>query len=142
MGHAESHCCATADELRGAGGARQDVALDVASGAGRARGQGPRARGRRGADDPDRGQLAVSPDRIRRWRRRFERERVAGVGTTAPGRGRKPSLAEGTVAEIVRMTLHERPADGATHWTTRTLAAEFGVSRETVRRVWTDHGLR
>src|SRR6266540_142663 len=50
-------------------------------------------------------ELSVSPDRVRRWRRRFERERVAGVGTIAPGRGRKPSLAEGTVAEIVRMTL-------------------------------------
>jgi transposase len=88
------------------------------------------------------GELAVSPDRVRRWRRRFERERVAGVGRIAPGRGRKPSLPEGTVARIIRVTLTERPADGSTHWTTRTLADEVGVSRETVRRVWRDHGLR
>jgi len=86
--------------------------------------------------------LGVSPDRVRRWRARFEAERVAGVGAVAPGRGRKPSLPEGTVAEIVRLTLTERPDDGSTHWSTRSLAAAVGVSRETVREVWRDHGLR
>ena len=86
--------------------------------------------------------LGVSPDRVRRWRRRFEERRVAGVGTVRPGRGRKPILAAGTVVEIVRVTLNERPADGATHWTTRTLAARLGVSRETIRRVWLAQGLR
>ena len=86
--------------------------------------------------------LGVSPDRVRRWRWRFELQGVAGVGQIAPGRGRKPSLPDGTVAEIVRLTLEERPADGSTHWSTRTLAARVGVHRETVRRVWLDHGLR
>jgi transposase len=86
--------------------------------------------------------LGVSADRVRRWRARFEATGIEGVGQVAPGRGRKPSLPEGTVAEIVRMTLEERPDDGSTHWTTRTLATALGVSRETVRRVWRDHGLR
>ncbi|MGH2535170.1 MAG: IS630 family transposase [Thermomicrobiales bacterium] len=86
--------------------------------------------------------LGVSPDRVRRWRARFEAQGPAGVGQVAPGRGRKPSLPEGTVAEIVRMTLEERPDDGSTHWSTRALAEALGVSRETVRRVWRDHGLR
>jgi transposase/transcriptional regulator with XRE-family HTH domain len=86
--------------------------------------------------------LGVSPDRVRRWRTRFGSQGVTGVGRIAPGRGRKPVLAEGTVAEIVRLTLEERPPDGSTHWSTRSLAEEVGVSRETVRRVWRDHGLR
>ena len=86
--------------------------------------------------------LGVSPDRVRRWRARFESEGIAGIGRVAPGRGRKPSLPQGTVAKIVRTTLEERPDDGATHWSTRTLAEALGVSRETVRRVWADHGLR
>ncbi len=86
--------------------------------------------------------LGVSPDRVRRWRSGFEAQGVAGVGQIGPGRGRKPSLPEGKVAEIVRMTLEERPDDGSTHWSTRTLAPVVGVSRETVRRVWADHGLR
>ena len=86
--------------------------------------------------------LGVSPDRVRRWRARFDEQGVAGVGRIAPGRGRKPSLPAGTVAEIVRLTLEERPADGSTQWSTRTLAARVGVHRETVRQVWLDHGLR
>ena len=86
--------------------------------------------------------LSVSPDRVRRWRARFEKEGIAGVGQIAPGRGRKPSLPEGTVAKIVRVTRTERPIDGSTHWSTRTLAEDLKVSRETVRRVWADHGLK
>ena len=86
--------------------------------------------------------LGVSPDRVRRWRRRFAERRVAGVGTVRRGRGRKPTLPVGTAAEIIRVTSTERPPDGSTQWTTRTLAARLGVSRETVRRVWAVHGLR
>jgi transposase len=86
--------------------------------------------------------LEVSPDRVRRWRRRFEREGLAGVGRVAPGRGRKPWLPEGTAAEIVRLTCTERPDDGSTHWSTRSLAKVVGVSAETVRRVWREHGLQ
>ena len=86
--------------------------------------------------------LSVSPDRVRRWRASFQRAGVEGVGRIAPGRGRKPSLPDGTVARIVAVTDRERPADGSTHWTTRSLAAKLGVSHETVRRVWADHGLK
>lgn len=86
--------------------------------------------------------LGVSPDRVRRWRARFLVDGVAGIGQVAPGRGRKPSLPNGTVPEIVRVTLEERPADGSTHWSTRTLGVLLGVSRETVRRTWVNHGLR
>jgi transposase len=86
--------------------------------------------------------LRVSPDRVRRWRARFASQGIAGIGQVGPGRGRKPSLPDGKIAEIVRTTLEERPDDGATHWSTRSLAAALGVSRETVRRVWRDHGLR
>lgn len=86
--------------------------------------------------------LGVSPDRVRRWRSRFAEGGVEDVGRVRPGRGRKPSLPAGTTAEIVRVTREERPADGATHWSTRSLADALGVSRETVRRVWADHGLR
>ena len=51
---------------------------------------------------------AALRERGRRRRRRI-----------AKGRGRKSWLPEGTVAEVVRVTLHESPDDGSTHWTTR-----------------------
>jgi transposase len=75
------------------------------------------------------------------WRRRFEREGVAGVGRIAGGRGRKPWLPAGTVAEIARITREEPPGDGSTHWTARSLARRVGVSKDTVARVWREHGL-
>ena len=42
---------------------------------------------------------------------------------------------------ILEKTTQERPAN-ATHWSTRTLAAELGVSRSMVHRVWRAHGLK
>jgi transposase len=84
----------------------------------------------------------VDSDTVRRWRARFLREGPEGVGVIAKGRGRKPSLPEGTVAEVLRLSVHERPADGSTHWTTRSLADRVGVGKDTVARIWADHGLK
>lgn len=71
----------------------------------------------------------VDSDAVRRWRARFGQKRVDGVGVIAKGRGRQPSLPAATVAEVLRITQHERPADGSTHWTTRTLVAKLGIGR-------------
>jgi transposase len=79
---------------------------------------------------------------VRAWRRRFEVEGVEGVGRIAEGRGRRSWLAAGTVAEVVRVTQNERPDDGSTHWTTRRLAERFGIGKDSVARIWRDHGLR
>ena len=84
----------------------------------------------------------VSPDAVRRWRARFAEQGVDGVGKIAKGRGRKSPLTEGTVAEIVRVTCREKPTDGGTHWTTRLLAARFGLGKDTIAKVWADHHLK
>jgi len=84
----------------------------------------------------------VDSDTVRRWRARFGESGPAGVGVIAKGRGRKPSLPSGTVAEVLRLTQHERPAGGATHWSTRSMAARAGIGKDTVARIWADHGLK
>jgi len=56
---------------------------------------------------------AVSANTVRAWRASFARTGVAGVGKVAPGRGRKSWLPEGTVAEVVRATLHEKPVNAS-----------------------------
>jgi transposase len=84
----------------------------------------------------------VDSDTVRRWRQRFSEAGVQGVGEIAQGRGRKPILPEGTVAEVVRVTCHETPKDGSTHWTTRTLAKRFGIGKDTVARIWQDYNLK
>jgi transposase len=84
----------------------------------------------------------VDSDTVRRWRARFADKGADGVGVIAKGRGRKPSLPEGTVAEIVRVTCHEAPDDTSTHWTTRSLAKRFGIGKDAIARVWADHNLK
>ena len=84
----------------------------------------------------------VDSDAVRRWRRRFSELGVAGVGVIAKGRGRRSWLPEGTVAEVVRVTLEETPDDTSTHWTTRSLAKRFGIGKDTVARIWQDHHLQ
>jgi transposase len=86
--------------------------------------------------------FGVDSDTVRRWRARFADKGSAGVGVVAKGRGRKSSLPPGTVEEVVRVTMREKPADTSTHWTTRSLAARVGVSKNTIARIWADHGLK
>ena len=84
----------------------------------------------------------VDSDAVRRWRSRFVEQGTAGVGVIAKGRGRKPSMAPGTVAEVLRITRDERPADGSTHWSTRSVAARVGIGKDAVAKIWADHNLK
>ena len=79
---------------------------------------------------------------VRAWRRRFVEQGVEGVGRIASGRGRPSWLPEGTVVAVVADTKHAEPDDGSTHWTTRLMAARHGISKDSVARIWRDHGLR
>jgi transposase len=84
----------------------------------------------------------VDSDTVRRWRARFAEKGPAGVGVIAKGRGRRSSLPPGTVAEVVRLTRQQSPADGSTHWTTRSMAARVGIGKDAVARIWADHDLK
>lgn len=86
--------------------------------------------------------LEVASNSVRRWRRLFGERGVDAIGVIAPGRGRKPSLPEGTVAEVVKLTMNELPDDGTTQWSTRSLGLRVGISHDTVARIWKDHGLK
>jgi transposase len=84
----------------------------------------------------------VDSDTVRRWRKRFADTGTAGVGVIAKGRGRKSWPPPGTVQEVLRLTREELPADGSTHWTTRSLAARVGIGKDAVARIWADHHLK
>jgi transposase len=86
--------------------------------------------------------FGVDSDTVRRWRSRFAEQGPVGIGVIAKGRGRKSSLPPGRVAEVVRLTMTETPADGSTHWTTRSMAARVGVGKDVVARIWADHDLK
>ena len=84
----------------------------------------------------------VDADAVRRWRRRFTETGVDGVGVIAKGRGRKPWLPTGTTERVLSATRDDVPPGGATHWTTRSMAAHVGVGKDAVARIWADHGLQ
>jgi Homeodomain-like domain len=81
-------------------------------------------------------------DTVRRWRSRFADRGIGGVGRIAKGRGRKPGIPPGTVEEVLRLTHGERPADGSTHWSTRTLAHRVGIGKDAVAKIRADHNLK
>jgi transposase len=87
-------------------------------------------------------QLQVASNSVRAWRRRFEVEGVAGVGQVAEGRGRTSWVAAEVEDAVVADTLHVRPDDGSTQWTTRTMAVRHGIGKDTVARIWRKHGLQ
>ncbi len=86
--------------------------------------------------------VGVSANSVRKWRTRFDEKGLADFGRIAPGRGRKSWLEPGTVEAVVHDTLHAKPDDGSTHWTTRAMAARHGIGKDTVARIWRDHNLR
>jgi transposase len=87
------------------------------------------------------GELGINPNTVVRWRSRFAHRGVAGIEKDAPRGGRKPVLRNRVARQILEKTTQERPAN-ATHWSTRTLAAELKVSRSMVHRVWRVHDLK
>jgi transposase len=77
-----------------------------------------------------------------RWRARFLAAGVDGLlqDATRPGRPRTARKAA-NVERVVRITLEETP-EGATHWSTRRLAAHLNTSASAVARIWRAHGLK
>jgi transposase len=86
-------------------------------------------------------QVGVEAGTVRSWRSRFAEEGLAKLGKVRAGRGRKPSIPQSKIDEIVGLTRHAKPA-GQTHWSCRTMAERVGVSPATVQRVWAARGLK
>ena len=85
--------------------------------------------------------LKVSNPTLNLWRRRYAEGGVAALRkgkTRPPG---TPPLSPEKVQEVLTLTLTGKPA-AATHWSCRTLAAQVGVSRMSVNRVWREHRLK
>ncbi len=85
--------------------------------------------------------MKVKPHTVSRWRRRFFELRMEGIEKDLPRGGRSRKRREKWEGEIIRKTTQETP-ENATHWSTRTLAAEMDVSQTMVHRVWKANGLQ
>ena len=69
--------------------------------------------------------IGVSVGTVRAWRDRLAEDGLAKLGKVRRWRGRKPSISEEQLAEIVELTLHSKPK-GQTHWSCRTMADTGG----------------
>jgi transposase len=83
-------------------------------------------------------QLGVGRVQVARWRERYAESRLAGIERDLP-RGAPPAKVD--VARLVELTTQTKP-EAATHWSTRTMAAELGVSAASVSRHWRANGLK
>ncbi|MFE5539995.1 IS630 family transposase [Streptomyces sp. NPDC056492] len=84
--------------------------------------------------------VGSTPQAVGRWRARFLRHRIAGLGDM-PRSGGPRTVTDEQVAALVTRTLESTPK-GATHWSTRSMAKETGLSQSTVSRIWRAFGLQ
>ena len=84
--------------------------------------------------------LGCAAETVGRWRRRFVARRLDGlVDEPRPGGPRR--IGDEQVEQVVVATLERTPAD-ATHWSRASMAAETGLSRSTIGRIWRAFGLK
>ena len=86
-------------------------------------------------------EVGVSRATATLWRQRFLLGGPGALTEIAPGRGRRVTYGAERVNQIVQATTQTKPP-GATHWSTRTMAKAQGLSKATVQRIWSAHGLQ
>ena len=85
--------------------------------------------------------LKLTKATVGKWRTRFIERRIAGLyDDVRPGKPR--TIDDERVAHLIKTTLHTKPANGSTHWSVRTVAAETGISKTSVQRYFQLFGLQ
>ena len=82
----------------------------------------------------------VTPQTVSKWRARFVEQRLDGL-LDAPRPGAPRTIDDARVDAVIAKTLESVPA-AATHWSTRTMAREAGLSQTAVSRIWRAFGLQ
>ena len=84
--------------------------------------------------------LGIQFGTVSKWRNRFAEQRLDGlVDEPRPGQPRK--ITDAQVEEVIVKTLETTPPD-ATHWSTRSMAREVGLTQSAVHRIWRAFGLQ
>ncbi len=84
--------------------------------------------------------LGVTGATVGKWRERFRVRGMEGLSDEPrPGAPRK--ITDAQVEEAVTRTLESAPA-AATHWSTRSLAEQVGLSQSAIVRIWRSFGLQ
>jgi transposase len=84
--------------------------------------------------------LGIAVASARKWRNRFAEHRLDGL-LDEPRPGRPRTITDEQVEEVIIKTLESTPTD-ATHWSTRSMAREVGLTQSAVLRIWQAFGLQ
>src|SRR5215210_3517937 len=84
--------------------------------------------------------LGVARATAATWRARFAEHRLDGL-LDEPRPGRPRTISDEQVEEVIIKTLETAPKD-ATHWSTRSMAREVGLTQSAVLRIWKAFGLQ
>jgi transposase len=84
--------------------------------------------------------LGVTRPMVSKWRSRFAEHRLDGL-TDEPRPGQPRTITDDKVEEVIVKTLETTPKD-ATHWSTRSMAREVGLTQSAVHRIWKAFGLQ
>jgi len=84
--------------------------------------------------------LGIKRGTAARWRSRFAVDRLDGL-VDEPRPGRPRTITDEQVEEVIIKTLETTPKD-ATHWSTRSMAREVGLTQSAVLRIWRAFGLQ
>ena len=85
-------------------------------------------------------ELRISQTTVGKWRRRFVELRIDGL-QDEPRSGTPRTIEDARIEAVVVRTLESVP-DGATHWSSRSMARACGLSVSTVQRIWRAFGLQ
>jgi transposase len=84
--------------------------------------------------------LHVDKATVGKWRRRFVEHRLDGL-QDAPRSGTPRTIDDARIEAVIVRTLESTPPD-ATHWSSRGMARQSGLSVSTVQRIWRAFGLQ
>jgi transposase len=77
---------------------------------------------------------------VGKWRRRFVAQRLEGL-RDEPRPGAPRTIEDRQIEAVIARTLESQP-QGATHWSSRGMAHDCGLSVSTVQRIWRAFGLK
>jgi transposase len=82
----------------------------------------------------------VTQQTVGKWRARYLAQRLDGL-LDAPRSGAPRTIDDARVDAVIAKTLETVP-DGATHWSTRSMAQQAGLTQSAVSRIWRAFGLQ
>ncbi len=85
-------------------------------------------------------EFGIQRGTVAKWRSRFIADRLDGL-LDEPRPGRPRTISDDQVETVIVKTLESAPKD-ATHWSTRSMAAEVGMTQSAVSRIWRAFGLQ